>query len=286
MSLTGGIALDNIPMLASSMDVAHLDACVTGDQYVIEQKLDGHRVILRIQDGLSPLALTRNGNPYTKGLPDALFQGFPPGRWALDGEWIAPHSGGDGIYWVFDLLDANGMINYGTTLDDRRAVLEAFFDLGLNNPIIRLVPQAKSTEEKRVLVDRCRAMGAEGVMTKVKTGTYQPGARSREIFKAKFVETADVVVMALRDDGKDSVRLGAYDANGLNLIDVGRASLIGKEKSGAFAVGDVLEVRYLYMGAGERLFQPTIMKRRTDKRAEECSVQQFKHVSKTVLASL
>lgn len=285
MTITGGVALDNIPMLASSMDVAHLEGCIAGG-FVMEQKLDGHRVILRIQDGLSPLALTRNGNPYTKGLPADLFQGFPPGRWALDGEWIAPHSGGDGVYWVFDLLDANGMVNHSTTLDDRRAILEAFFDLGLNNPKIRLVPQAKTEEEKRALVAKCRSMGAEGVMVKARTGTYKPGMRSREIFKAKFVETADVVVMALRDDGKDSVRLGAYDANGLNLIDVGRASLIGKEKAGAFSVGDVLEVRYLYMGAGERLFQPTILKRRSDKRAEECGIGQFKHVSKSVLASL
>lgn len=277
--------LDNIPMLADSIDPTNLDRLVQDPEFVMEQKLDGHRVILRIQDGLSPLAVTRNGNPYTKGLPKDLFDGFPEGRWVLDGEWIAPHSGGDGIYWVFDMLDANGLISDRMPLLQRRCILETFM-AAMNNPKIRLVPQAKTSEEKRALVDRCRWMGAEGVMAKHRKGLYRPGARSKDMWKAKFVETADVVVLALRDDGKDSVRLGAYDANGLDVIDVGRASLIGKEKKGEFKVGDVLEVRYLYMGAGNRLFQPTILKKRTDKRAEECSIKQFKHVSKTVLASL
>lgn len=277
------MTLQNIPMLASSMDVAHLDAVITNDQYVLEQKLDGHRILLRLQDGFSPLALTRGGNPYSKGLPKDLTDGLPSqGRWVLDGEWIAPHSGGDGIYWVFDILDANGLVDETTTLEERRIVLEAFMSL-VTTPKIRLVPQAKTTAEKQALVDRCRAEGSEGVMAKIVSGTYVPGHRSRTIFKAKFVETADVVVLALRDDLKDSVRLGAYDENG-NMVDVGRASLIGKEKRGAFQVNDVLEVRYLYMGAGNRLFQPTILKRRDDKIAQECKTNQFKHVSKKVLA--
>lgn len=278
------MTLSNIPMLASSMDPAHLEGTITGPQFVLEQKLDGHRILLRVQDGLSPLALTRGGAPYTKGLPASLTDGLPDGRWVLDGEWIAAHSGGDGIYWVFDMLDANGLITESSTLVERRAVLEAFMSL-VSTPRIRLVPQAKTEDEKRTLVQKCRESGAEGVMVKNIDGTYQPGARSRNIFKAKFVETADVIVLALRDDGKDSVRLGAFDAQGA-LVDVGRSSLIGKEKKGAFAVGDVLEVRYLYMGANGRLFQPTIMKRRDDKLAPECLTDQFKHVRKDVLASL
>jgi ATP-dependent DNA ligase len=275
-------ALDTIPMLASSMDVAAIDAIIQSDAYVLEQKLDGHRILLRIQDGLSPLALTRGGNPYTKGLPDDLFKGFPPGRWVLDGEWIAPHSGGDGVYWVFDILDANGLVDSTMVLRDRRAILEGLMPY-IDNKKIRLVPQAKTADHKDRLFRTCRTMGAEGVMAKLVTGNYVNG-RSKNIFKVKFVETADVVVMALRDDGKDSVRLGAY--NGNTLVDVGRASLIGKEKKCTFQVGDVLEVRYLYMGAGDRLFQPTILKRRDDKIAQECHVGQFKHVSKSVLASL
>lgn len=270
--------LSNIPMLAVSLEPRYLEKMISSDTYVMEQKLDGHRILLRIQDGLSPLALTRGGNPYTKGLPADLFTGFPVGRWVLDGEWV------DGTYWVFDMLEANGMIDEATSLVDRRAVLEAFMSLGVSNPRIRLVPQATTTQEKQHLVDTCRAQGAEGVMVKNTHSTYLPGSRSPDIYKIKFVETADVIVIGVRDDGKDSVRLGAFD--GTTLVDVGRASLIGKEKRCPIKLHDVIEVRYLYMGAGDRLYQPTILKVRDDKLPQECTTDQFKHVSKKVLEAL
>lgn len=270
--------LDNIPMLAASMEVEGLPLSIRNPRQVMEQKLDGHRILLRVQDGLSPLALTRGGMPYTKALPKNLTRGLPAGRWVLDGELV------DGTYWVFDMLDANGMISESTPFSERRAILEAFMSL-VSTPCIRLVPQAVTQQEKQALVDRCRNEGAEGVMVKVLAGRYRPGARSVDVLKAKFVETADVVVLDVRDDGKDSVRLGAYQLTGQTLVDVGRSSLIGKEKNGKIQKGDVLEVRYLYMGSGDRLYQPTILRKRYDKLPQECTTDQFKHVSKKVLAN-
>lgn len=269
------MTLENIPMLAASAKWDESELYIVNSTWVAEQKLDGHRIILRCQDGLKPLALTRGGNPYTKKLPVDIADGIPPGRWVLDGELC-----GD-TYWVFDLLDANGLVSESTPLSERREVLEAFMTL-VNTPKIKLVPQATTESAKRELFDRLREEGAEGVMFKRKDGLYYPGARSKDVLKAKFVETADVVVMALRDDGKDSVALGAYDEN-MQLVPVGRASLIGKEKKGVFQIGDVLEVRYLYMGSNSRMYQPTILKRRDDKIAPECRTDQFKHVSKKVI---
>lgn len=263
------------PMLAESVAESYFPTLLQSEAWVMEQKLDGHRVMIHLRDGLTPLVTTRNGNRYTRGLPPGLLEGMPQGEWLLDGELVGK------TYYVFDILEANGLVRPESSLEHRRSVLEAFMSL-VTTPHIRITYQAKTPEEKQALYVKCKVENAEGVMLKHKDSAYRPGLRSSEILKHKFTETADVVVLDVRDDGKDSVRLGAYDATG-NLVDVGRSSLIGKEKRGEIQKGDVLEVKYLYLGANGRLYQPTILHKRDDKLPQECTTAQFKHVNKAVL---
>jgi hypothetical protein len=42
----------------------------------------------------------------------------------------------------------------------------------------------------------------------------------------------------------------------------------------------VVSIKYLYCGAGMRLFQPSFLRLRTDKRPADCVVSQLKHVNK------
>lgn len=273
------------PQLALEAELSVTSSLITNDGYVFEQKMDGHRVLLVSPgDDTQPIALTRGGQPYTKGLPRAIREfRFPAGTGVneivLDGELV-----GD-TFWVFDLPRSSATNTTDTTpLHQRRVALEVFFDLAVDNPAIRLVPQAKTEEEKRDLAAKAFDQNLEGLVAKRKNAPYRWGGRTEEWLKLKFVTTADCIVAAVRDDGKDSVALSLVDGD--TLVDIGRASLIGKEKRATINVGDVLEVKYLYVGANGRLYQPRIVKKRTDKPMHECTIKQLKHVNKTVLETL
>jgi ATP-dependent DNA ligase len=145
----------------------------------------------------------------------------------------------------------------------------------------KIVPQAETIDDKLRLADLSLGQNFEGVMLKRTDATYQPNQRSHLWVKVKYTPTADVVALAVRDDGKESVKLGAY-VDG-EFVHIGRASLLGKEKAQAIKPGDVLEVRYLHVGNGGRLVQPTVLRVRDDKTPQECTTDQFKTVNKTVL---
>lgn len=268
------------PQLAKTAETTTLEHFITDDRWVMEQKLDGHRLLLESPgtDG-PPIARTRNGTPYTRRLPKTIqdFR-FPSDEgWILDGEIV------DGTFWVFDipLMPEGGK---QMPLWQRRTLLETLL-ANIRHPF-RLVPQAKTRDEKIALAEKAIAQCAEGLLLKRADSPYRSAGRTEEWLKLKFTSTADCIVTDVRADGKDSVGLGLVNEDGITIVDVGRASLIGKEKRGTISPGDVIEVRYLYTGAGGRLYQPTILRLRDDKTPPECSVQQLKHVNKAVLETL
>lgn len=280
------------PQLAKEAEIDSLQTFIENDDWAFEQKLDGHRLLLCSPGGdFPPSALTRNGSPYTRRLPKALqdFR-FPkslgPMDMVLDGELV-----GD-TFWVFDIPVSPA----GTEvmpLHLRRQALEAAFQAVDRNESIRLVPQAQTRQEKIRLAETALRLNYEGLVVKHRKSIYAPGGRNEMWLKVKFVKTADCFVMAVRDDGKESVKLGLIQWTGPGLMkdsyevhEVGRSSLIGKEKNGEIKVGDVIEVRYLYTGAGGRLYQPTILRKRDDKDMHECTIEQLVMVNKDVLETL
>lgn len=280
------------PQLAKQAEVTDLGVFINNDSWVMEQKLDGNRILLMSPGAdMPPTAITRNGSLYTKKIPQAIkdFR-FPEGTWILDGELV-----GD-AFWVFDLPHSplqDLQPNTPVPLLGRRAMLETFFD-NVPNPF-RLVPQAMGPDQKIRLAEIALAQNYEGLLLKKSDAPYRSGGRTDEWLKVKFVSTVDCIVTGVRNGGKDAVDLGLYEqtvTTGVpgvlttGPIPVGRASLIGKEKAGTINVGDVIEVRYLYTGAGGRLFQPTILRKRDDKRADECTTDQLKYVNKHVLEAL
>lgn len=281
------------PMLAKQANVTDLGPYLTDSGWWMQQKLDGHRVML-VGGGpdAPPSTLTRNGTPYTRGLPAALRDVRLPGRpgqWVLDGELV-----GD-VFYAFDVpITRDTNMNY-QLIDRYPELVSAVRWIGHKN--VRLVPMARFQEDKVRLAETALREGYEGLVLKRRHSQYVNGGRTDDWLKVKFVATVDCVVLGVRDDGKDSVRLGLHGPSSgafgtgvksrdVKLHDVGRASLIGKEKNGTIAVGDVIEVRYLYVGAGNRLYQPTILKKRTDKKPEECTTGQLRYVNKKVLEVL
>lgn len=282
------------PQLAKQTEVTSLDTFINDDSWVMEQKMDGHRLFL-MSPGLNmpPTALTRSGSSYTRTLPKAIrdfrFPGSDhPQPWILDGELVGTVVNGHTVsstFYVFDLPQTPDR-SYGTKpLFQRRAALETFM-ANVPNPF-KLVPQARTREEKITLAEKAIDNNLEGLIVKKVDAPYRSGGRTPEWLKIKFVATADVVVTDVRTDGKDSVGYAVYDSAGL-LKPIGRASLIGKEKNGKINVGDVIEVRYLYLGSDGRLYQPTVLRKRdpNEKPARQCTTDQLKHVCKDVLETL
>lgn len=282
------------PQLAKEAEVTSLRSFFEDDRWVLEQKLDGHRLLLCSPGGdFPPTALTRNGSPYTRKLPQAI-QDFRFPKTAgvqeivLDGELVG------GTFYVFDIPVMPMLDGYdASTLDlaTRRQALELYMEK-IASPF-KLVPQAKTREEKIALAETALRNNFEGLLAKRTDSRYQPGGRNTDWLKIKFVTTADCFVLDVRDDGKESVKLGLIKWTGpgimhdsFDVVEVGRASLIGKEKNGEIKKGDVIEVRYLYTGANGRLYQPTILRKRDDKLMHECTVDQLKHVNKEVLEAL
>lgn len=81
-------------------------------------------------------------------------------------------------------------------------------------------------------------------------------------------------------DGKQNLRLAVYRDG--KKVDVGDCTARAGDGL-AIKKGDVVEVRYLYVGANGRLYQPTFPKIRDDKAPHECTWDQLVHVQKGVL---
>ena len=258
------------PMLAHTISADDVERHLDDPTWGCQPKLDGDRVVIEVLDGVVSV-LNRSGQPKVKNVSDAHtapFRSLTAGRWVFDGEVVGRK------LWLFD-MPAGGLHDESTDFSKRHLALVLTLD-ALNVPSdsesIGLVAVTTGTEDKRELLRAALEAGKEGIIFRLLHASYSAG-RSMDLLKHKFVKEADCEVVAV-DPVKDSVTLGVRDGNGEVQI-VGGASTIGK---GEIAVGDVVEVRFLYVvdAANPRMYQPRIMRLRTDKAASECSIEQFK----------
>lgn len=273
------------PMLATPIDLSHVGPYVVNDDWVMEQKLDGHRVMLAGPGTAEMRAIGRNGR-YTYRLPTRVRNWREPldaGATFLDGLVLDGELVGD-RYWAFDLLLADGRGWNEAPIEGRRLMLERLKQAMPNAPF-EVVPQARTANEKEGLLLRAAQEGLEGVVFKHRSSRYRFGLRSPEWLKAKFVATADLVVVGVRDDGKESVAVGITTDGGATFTAIGRCSLLGKPP---VKVGDVVEVRYLYVPDrnNPRLVQPMLVRVRDDKAVAECDGADLRYANRSVLTSL
>jgi ATP-dependent DNA ligase len=258
------------PELATAIELTSVQKFINDDRYIMEQKLDGHRVMLVADD--VPLFLTRGGMPYTKAVPRGLDAHGLPNGFIVDGELI------NGVLWAFDVVHVDGQLQK-LPLSERRKVLNAVQE----SSVLRRIPQAVSKDEKERLFKEATDQHYEGVVIKRLDSPYECGIRSPRWLKAKFVVTADVIVLAVGDDGKESCTLGMVDGN--TVVEIGRCSLIGKPY---VKPGDIIEVAYLYANncKAPRLYQPRLYRVRDDKTPPECTIDQLKFTNKSVMEAL
>lgn len=258
------------PMLCDEVSADDIPKYVEDPTRVFQVKYDGHRVMLHITAG--SVAVYGRGGQRSQHEPRFLTAPYAQvltlADCVLDGELV------DSTLWIFDLPVHPGFgINLDSPYEERLNTLTKMFNAwGPDPERYRLADTAYDEVEKaQMALDLLRNRN-EGVVIKTLSGKYKPAKRNSDALKAKFVKSCDVVVTGIAHGGHDNYVLSVYKDG--ELIEMGRCSAIGKAKVN---VGDVIEVRYLYVGAGNRLYQPRMMSVRTDKTPEECVYSQFDH---------
>lgn len=260
-----------VPMLAHNAEPGNLEQLLISPQWGMQMKLDGDRVLVEVIDG-EVNVYGRNGQAKVSNVSDVILQPFravTPGRFVFDGEVVGR------TLWLFDLPVADGYLRSDATFQQRHTVLTALV-LAMKCDFLGLVPVAEGEDAKRTMLQQAETGSKEGVMFRLLSARYV-GGRSFDLLKHKFVKTIDCVVMESGVGGKESATLGVYDEAG-TLVRVGKASTIGKNKrGGGIKEGQVVEVTFLYILDPDdpHLYQPRIMRVRTDKAAEECSTDQL-----------
>lgn len=267
------------PMLCGSMDLRDIDRYLIDDEWYAQQKLDGDRLLIHVSEG-RVVALNRDGRPRSNPVPAAVLRQFAPfaataHEWMFDGELLT-----SGEFWLFDLPVAGGSVSPDNPFTFRYEVLERIFSGGAwqPDPCVRLLPLARTEKAKRALLGQLHERGAEGLVFRHTDSRYRAGKRSDRVLKAKFVHTADVVVHLVRPDGRNNCTFRLF-RDGV-LEPAGSVSLDARPP---VRPGDVIEVRYLYASDDSLLYQPVMVRVRTDKGPAECTVDQLHYTDRTVI---
>lgn len=262
-----------------------IDPYLDSEDWDLMQKLDGMRARLVITPSETKV-LGNNGMPSTStAIAPTVAKLYDFGEAyrkanqiseviKVEGEIV------DGVFWIFDLPQA------GIPWHARRdAMLSAKWPQQMG-PWARQCPVFSTPELKRRAWERIVACGVEGAVLKHHLGLVDDsGKRVPHVLKCKLTHTVDCFVL---DRGSGNGRNGTDNWLAFGLFDsvtgqerfMGRCSTIGKPYAD---IGDVIEVKYLYVGAGGKLVQPTHLRNRPDKTIDECTTDQLHYVSKHVI---
>ncbi|HZO98135.1 MAG TPA: DNA ligase D [Gaiellaceae bacterium] len=216
-----------------------------GPGWRFEVKFDGYRALAYVRGGECEL-VSRNGKSLTerfaavaRAVPRAL--GTPSA--VLDGEVCAldedgrpsfsamQRGAGPLVYYVFDLLEADGEALVDRTLEERRARLEELLDRRS-----RTVRLSEQFEDGEALLQAARSQRLEGVMAKRLGSRYSEGRRTRDWLKVKTHGRQEFVVAGYtRGSGSRSGSLGSLV---LAVVDDGALCYAGNVGTG-FTVREI-----------------------------------------------
>lgn len=239
------------------------DVYINDDNWLAQEKMDGDRRMLSSDvDFKDIIGLNRKGQKVL--LPVPVVKSVVK-NYTIDGEIIA-----DKIY-AFDLLSLDGEDARHLKCTERIALLNS--DLKFGDSII-IVKTAYTKEEKQALYEELIARNAEGIVFKKKNSTYKPGRPSSggEQVKYKFYKTGTFIVKDYTP-GKRSVGVELIDEDGVTRVSVGRVTI--PPNKDVPAIGDLIEVRYLYAFKGGSIFQPVYLNKRDDLYIDDASVTQL-----------
>ena len=170
----------------------------TGPEWIFERKLDGIR-LLAFKNGNDVRLLSRNRLPQDYPSVSRAIADLPVRDVVLDGE--ASWSRDSKVaYHVFDILWLGGRDVTSSTLEERRALLEA---LPMDAPLARVAELSDPRPWERACAE-----GWEGVIAKRRGSPYEH-RRSPHWLKMKCEATQELVVGGFTDPQGARVGLGA-----------------------------------------------------------------------------
>lgn len=196
-----------------------------GDDWLHEIKLDGYRILARVERGNARL-FTRNANDWTARLPTLarVLRELPVERAWLDGEIVvmdargrsdfgalqdALAGGRDGEirYVIFDLLYLGDRDLRGAALADRKKVLRALLSsTGALEGRLRFSDHVRGNGA-RFYAEACR-LGLEGIVSKHAARPYVP-RRTKDWRKVKCFAREEAVVVGFSEPSGSRSGLGA-----------------------------------------------------------------------------
>jgi ATP-dependent DNA ligase len=235
------------PMLASKMPSGKTIEDYQSDAYILEEKYDGHRIVVRVFNSGLVTARSRVGN--VRVLPDhivnELSQLAPLAPIVIDGELVVPAGKSYGVtdgankgtetYVVFDIIEVLGKpVGYGYA--DRRNMLMIAYnqiDKPSNPRGVEVAAQYIVSDE---VVKRIWARGGEGAVIKKVDSLYRQGVRSPDWIKVKKEESAVITIT-----GWEAGKSGSYSV------------AVGKDENGTVIKVKTLDNRELDAAAEEAM---------------------------------
>src|SRR6266508_5440808 len=209
-----------------------VQAAPQGDQWLHEIKLDGYRVLARIERGRARL-LTRNGKDWSARFPGiaAAAARLKVDRALLDGEIVALDEHGVSkfeklqealsrersehlVYFIFDVLHLDGRDLRAVPQVERKTLVARL--LGSARTPIRYCEHVEG--QGGAFFDRACKLGLEGIVSKQKEAPYRSGRGSAWV-KVKCASSQEFVIAGYTDPkgtraGFGALLLGVQDKAG------------------------------------------------------------------------
>jgi bifunctional non-homologous end joining protein LigD len=268
----GGVCLPKMFKYCLVSDSRVLDL-ILSPAYCMQQKMDGRRlVVAKSSQGVS--CYNKRLEPATapKWLLEAVAI-LPEGSWTFDGELMA-----NGDYHIFD-VPKTPSTSPVMPFDERQMMLGVVMK-SWRHPQIHRVDTWFDPEEKFMQLLRLRRAGAEGVVFRPRETNAHFNA---QLYKYKFYQTVDAIVMEKRVDGKEAISVAVHHKGCLKGI--GKAKVDFQTQDAMGTMDTVVEIRHRGLGKhiedGGKMIEPVFMRIRTDKPAYSCSSDQLTMVGQS-----
>lgn len=264
-------------------------------QWLAQEKLDGIRAVL-YYDGNRARIFNRTGREITERFPEVARVKLP-GPVVLDGEIVAKdrtfqtvatrdkqtkdftsHSRSNPCYFAaFDFLESNGTSLLNVPLKDRLILLKGV--IGRR----RLVRPVRTSQDLLALWNEVVAAGGEGIVAKMRSSAYLPGARAESWIKFKHVQRITAVAVGYevgRSRELGAIRLALINDN--IPLPIGKVGTGWTERQGdhllqRLKAGNpfLVEIEALNRTLGNELRFPVFRGERTDLPLTAASAQQL-----------
>lgn len=258
-----------LPSLLNVVDEADFPAIVADPGWMLEEKFDGQRLMLRKAEACEGI----NKDGILVAMPSAFevqLNALSAKQCVIDGEWLGER------YAAFDLLELDGVDMRPLGAKERKARLDKLL-AGCDESVFIHVDAAFTTAEKQAMHDHVKAGGGEGVVAKRVDAPYKVGRPNSggSQLKRKFVESATMVVSA-QHATKRSISVATHDDKGAK---VERGSVTIPSNHQIPPVGAIVEVVYLYAYPDGSIYQPVYKGPRVDQGLAACLCSQLKFKS-------